>query len=403
MKNKRIIWFVIIILLSNALTFIFTTLGLFPGQRTIRVGISEYNELKNIASANEKNIAIKNYVKKNYLYDVTDEQLKDGELHGIVSSLNDPYSSYLSKEEYLRLMEEMEGSFVGVGIYLTGSKDSFITVVSPIDDSPAFKAGIKTGDVILKVDGVEYSSDSMEKAISKIRGEKGTEVTLTIARNTGDENKIFDVTLIREEIKVNTVNYEILEGNLAYIRVSQFDETTEKDFENALKKATEDKAKGIILDLRNNPGGLLNICVNMIDNFFDEGLIVYTENREGVRQETYNAHKGKINLPLILLVNKGSASASEIFAGAIKDNKRGKIIGEQTFGKGIVQTIIPLSEGDGLKLTVTEYFTPSGTSIHGIGVKPDIEITIPEDAEGIGPEFLETDTQLKKAIEILQK
>ncbi len=400
MKKTTIIFLIVLLAVTNVCTYVLAS-GHSPMQ-TVTISKEEYEQLKTYEELGLKLETLKQFIHKNYLYEVTDEELYTGALHGFVAALNDPYSQYLTKEEFKSMEEDMEGIFYGVGVFVTGGKDGFITVITPIDDSPAARAGILTDDRILKVDGVEYSSDTMDEAVRNIRGEKGKPVTLTIAREEDGDMKIFDVELVREEIKAETVKYDVMEGNVGYLRVTQFDETTYQDFKDALEALEAKHVKGIVIDLRNNPGGLLHICVQMVDELLDEGIIVYTEDKAGNRVETYKAKPGADQVPIVVLVNKGSASASEIFAGALKDHKRAKLVGEQTFGKGVVQTVKQLRDGDGIKLTITSYFTPSGTVIHGKGIEPDVKVQLPEDVEGIGPEFLSTDTQLKKAMSLLQ-
>ncbi len=401
MKKNRMILVIVLLLMTNIFTYMWTSGTLIQAGNKVTVPMDEYQEMKDTYNEYQKVEKLKEYVQKYYLRDVDDKQLTIGQLRGVVSALDDPYSAYLTEEEYMEMIEETEGIFYGIGVIVTGGKDSFITVVSPIDDSPAAEAGIKTGDRIIKVNGEEYYSEDLDQAVKEIRGDKGTKVTLTISRQTDDDMEIFEVDVIRDEIKVETVNYEQLENQLGYIRVSQFDETTLADFKEALNTVQQNNDRGLILDLRNNPGGLLDICVEMADELLDEGTIVYTELRGGQRDATYKSDRKHTDIPLVVLINEGSASASEILAGAIKDRERGKIVGETSFGKGVVQKIVQFPEKDGIKLTVSEYFTPNGVKIHGVGVEPDVEIELPDEAEGFGPEFLETDTQLKKAIDML--
>ena len=243
----------------------------------------------------------------------------------------------------------------------------------------------------------------MDKAVKIMKGEPKTKVTITILRKEKDgKNKYIDMDIVREEIKLLTVKSDIIEDNIGYIKITSFDEATYKDFKKDLDSLMKKNVSGIILDLRSNPGGLMDVCVDIADEFLEEGVIVYTETRKGERVYEKSG-KNHIDTPLVVLVNEGSASASEILAGAIKDRERGILIGKKTFGKGIVQRIKQLSDGSGFKLTVSEYFTPNGINIHGIGIEPDIVVDLPEDVEEIGVENLEQDTQLKAAIEKIKE
>lgn len=248
-------------------------------------------------------------------------------------------------------------------------------------------------------------ADEMDKAVKIMKGEPNTDVTLTIMRKSKDGgNETFDVDITREKIRLETVETEILDGNIGYVNIASFDELTYEDFKEELDNLEEQEVEGLVVDLRNNPGGLLDVTADIADEFLGEGVIVYTENKNG-EKEYYNSEKSKIDLPLVVLVNEGSASASEILSGAIKDYGRGELIGTKTFGKGVVQRIseLPSNDGSAIKLTISEYFTPNGTNIHGVGIEPDIVVELPDDVEYIGVENLEEDLQLQKAIEVLKE
>lgn len=340
-------------------------------------------------------------IKQDFLYDVDDEKLEAGIYKGLFSALDDPYSSYYTKSEFNKLLEDSSGEFGGIGIVVSAMYGEFITVVSPIEGTPGERAGILPGDKILMVDGETYFAIDMDKAIDHMRGEPGTDVTLTIRREDKDGNyEDIEVSLTREIIKIDTVKNQMLEGDLGYISIASFDENTAGDFKEALKAVKESGAKGLVLDLRNNPGGLLDSVVTISDSLLPKGTIVSTVDKNGKRsQETSDANMDDI--PMVVLVNQGSASASEILSGAIKDYKRAEVIGTQTFGKGIVQRIYPINDG-GYKLTISEYYTPNDTKINGVGVTPDIEVEMPEISTPMGPENLSEDVQLQKAIEVLK-
>lgn len=403
LKKRTILFMVIVIILTNAITLTAGNLiGLKFGNRVIISG-QEYRYLTEMNNQYAKAVEIKSIIDNNYLREVDDQKLLDGQLKGMVASLEDPYSVYMTEEEFTRSMEDISGVYSGIGVIVTPGEDNLITVVSPIEDTPGERAGIKTGDKIVMVNGVEYFGDTMDEAVKVMKGKPNTDVKLTIVRADKEgKNETLELSITREEIRLETVKSDVIENNIGYIKITSFDEITYEDFKAQLNQLVTSKAEGLIIDLRNNPGGLLNICADIADELLGKGTIVYTETKAGER-EYLNSDKGMVNLPMVVLVNEGSASASEIMAGAIKDHNRGEIIGTTTFGKGVVQRIKPLKDGSGLKLTVSEYFTPNGINIHGIGIEPDIVVELNENVERIGPDNLSEDNQLQKAIEVLNK
>ncbi|MFC1885342.1 S41 family peptidase [Thermodesulfobacteriota bacterium] len=312
-------------------------------------------------------------IEANYVEPVDSEELIYGAIKGMVQSL-DPHSSFMTKEEHQELMMDTKGSFSGVGIEIT-IKEDILTVVSPIEDTPAYKAGMKAGDKIVKIGNKPTKNMTMMEAVKLIRGPKGTEVVLTILRE--GETKLLTFTITRGVIPLRSVRHYRLDPEIGYIRVSNFRNSTDDDLLIALNDLEKEGIlKGMILDLRNNPGGLLLQAVQVSDMFLDSGLIVSTKGKDPTQSMTMSAHDdhdGR-DYPIIVLVNGGSASAAEIVAGALQDNKRALILGTRTFGKGSVQTILPLSDGSGLRLTTARYFTPSGKSIQASGITPDIEL-----------------------------
>lgn len=345
--------------------------------------------------------AVVNHIKKNYYKDIDNETLNTGLIKGVVNSLDDPYSEFMTKEELKKFMESTNGKYVGVGLVVSPGKDGYITVVSPIKGSPAYKAGIKSGDRIIKVDDVEYSAETMQDAVNKMRGEEGKTVSITILRDEQKQKKVNEFKIKRETIKLQTVDGRILEKNIGYIAISEFDKPTYDDFMKELEVLKKKGAQKLVLDLRGNPGGLLDVCTKIADVFLDKGTIVYTKYKDGKKDYYYSDEK-KEDMPLVVLVNGGSASASEIVSGALKDRKRAKLVGTQTFGKGIVQRLFNLPYETAVKLTISEYFTPNGNNIHKVGITPDVVVELPDNIKGIGPDYLNEDTQLKKALEILK-
>ena len=401
-KKKAIAIMVVLVILSSVLTFTLSNmLALQVGNKVV-IPKSEYSELTSIYKDFSKILGVEEYIKENYLRDIDHNKAIDGQLKGLVQSLDDPYSQYLTVDEYASFTQQTAGVYGGIGVIVTPGDDNYITVVSPIEDTPGERAGLKTGDKILKVNGDEFYADTMDKAVKVMKGTPNTPVTLTIGRKDKDgNNEIFDVEIIREEIRLVTVKSDVIDDNIGYIKLTSFDELTYEDFKASLTELEAKGITGLIIDLRNNPGGLLNITANIADEFLGEVDIVYTETKSGQR-EYLKSKKGKTDLPLVLLVNGGSASASEILAGSMQDHKRGELVGTTTFGKGVVQRIKPLSDGSGIKLTISEYFTPNGTNIHGIGIVPDVVVELNEGVEEIGVNNIENDNQLQKAIEVLK-
>lgn len=314
-------------------------------------------------------------IKRNYVDEVNTKELIRSALKGMVNSL-DPHSAYLTPEAYKEFQTETKGEFGGIGIQI-GIKDGALTVIAPIEDTPAFKAGIKAGDRIIKIDGQLTKDMNINDAVSKMRGPKGKPVTLTIQRDEWKEPK--DITIIRDIIKIKSVKFKMLDNEIGYIKLTQFQETTAQDLSNALKSLKEKGMQSLILDLRNNPGGLLNSAVDVAEQFLPpKHLVVSIKGRKGEKIDYYTEGLRPIydTIPMIVLVNQGSASASEIVAGALQDWGRAPILGVQTFGKGSVQSLIPLSDGSALKLTTAKYYTPKGKSIHAVGIMPDIVVKL---------------------------
>lgn len=315
-------------------------------------------------------------IKKSYVDEVDTKKLIYGAINGMLSSL-DPHSSFMPPETYKEMKIDTKGAFGGLGIEIS-IKDGILTVISPIEDTPAFKAGIKSGDQILKIDDKFTKDLNINEAVKRMRGLKGTKVVLTIMRDSFEKPQEF--TLVRDIIQVKSVRSLMLDDGYGYVRITQFQEKTDDDLSKALKSFREENKsdlKGLIIDLRNDPGGLLDQAVRVVEHFVPEGqMVVYTEGREKDSKMQFTSKKGskEPNYPIVVLINGGSASASEIVAGALQDHKRAIIMGTQSFGKGSVQTIIPLSDDSGLRLTTARYYTPKGRSIQAKGITPDIVV-----------------------------
>ena len=337
-------------------------------------------------------------IKKDYVEDVNESKMIDSAINGVLQSL-DPYSAYMSPDLFKEMQTDTQGEFGGLGIEI-GMEAGVVKVIAPIDDTPASKAGIKAGDYIVKINNQQVQGKSLMEAVKLMRGPVGTSITLTIRRKNVKKSLEFKIT--RKIIEIKSVSSEILgtEKNLGYIRLKSFNDNSDKQFLNTVKKFEKNfKIEGYILDLRNNPGGLLSKAINITDYFLDEGEIVSTKGRQISETRKFFAKKGDTikGKPIIVLINNGSASASEIFAGALKDHKRAIILGENSYGKGSVQSIVPLRNGGGIRLTISKYYLPSGDSISEVGVTPDIVV------EEIGDDFKinsENDNQLNYALKL---
>ena len=337
-------------------------------------------------------------IKKDYVDDVNQSEMIDSAINGVLQSL-DPYSAYMSPELFKEMQTDTRGEFGGLGIEI-GMEAGVVKVISPIDDTPAANAGIKAGDYIVKIAGEQVQGKSLMEAVKLMRGPVGTSIELTVRRKNVKKPLEFEIT--RKIIEVKSVNFEILgkNKNLGYVRLKSFNENSDKQFLNTIKKFEKNpKIKGYIFDLRNNPGGLLTQAINITDFFLDDGEIVSTKGRIASETRKFFARKGDEikNKPIIVLINNGSASASEIFAGALKDHKRAIILGENSYGKGSVQSIIPLRNGGGMRLTISKYYLPSGNSISEVGVNPDIVVEESEDNFKINSQ---SDNQLNYAIRL---
>ena len=359
--------------------------------------------IRQVLSSNEnfgKVIVLEKYLRENYLYnkDIKDENLETGLLKGLVAGLGDPYSQYLTAEEMAKLSETTTGKFQGIGVIISPDEDGTVTVISPIKGSPADRAGIESGDKILKINGKDFSAEKINEASKEMRGEKGTTVKILLLKKKNLKTE--EVEIKREEIKIDSIIKDKI-GDLGYIGITMFDEETGKDFVKALNELTSEGVKGIILDMRGNPGGVVDAAVEIGDAILPKTSFVTLKDNKGEVVQDYKLDDKYNDIKMVVLVNEGSASASEILAGAIRDLDRAKIIGKTSYGKGVVQNVMSLPGGDGLKLTTSEYFTPSGKSINKKGIVPDIEVDLPDDVEGIGIDYKDTDTQLQKAIEVI--
>ncbi len=383
-KSRRRAWL-------TMLAFAVVMAVLFSGGRAVErvsaVGGEAYDRLETFTS-------ILTIVQKNYVEEVGTKDLLEGAVNGMLGSL-DPHSAYLTPELYKELQVDTKGSFGGLGIEIT-NRSGVLTVVSPIEDTPAYRAGIQPGDQIIKIEG-EFTKDmALMDAVKKMRGRPGSDVTIAVKREgTAD---LIDFTITREDIQIQSVKSRDLGGGYGYVRITQFQERTAQNVDAALREiadANDGTLRGLVLDLRNDPGGLLSQAVKVTDEFLDSGMIVYTDGRLDSQNQKYFAHKqgSHVDFPMVVLVNGGTASAAEIVAGALQDHKRALVLGTQTFGKGSVQTILPLDDSSAIRLTTARYYTPGGRSIQATGIVPDIEMEnnvrlVRQDGRPLPQEFL---------------
>ena len=372
---KKNIFKIIVII---AVTVLVVLNGLYFGLGFNKVGVVNTIKILGIYSL----------INKSYVNDVVSDKLVAGMIKGMVESLGDEHSIYLDKKMYQEMLMKTEGYFGGVGIVL-GVKDKDLTVVAPIEDTPGFLAGIKPGDIIVAIDQINVKDLSLEEAVNKIRGEQGSTVVLTIKR--ADEIK--DYILNRSNIEIKTVKGEILDNNVGYIRIAMFSEKTATELNKVYQELINKGATAFVLDLRSNPGGLLQASVAAANLFVPQGPVVSVVHKDGSK-EVYSSNLASINYPLAVLINGGSASAAEILAGAIKDTNAGTLIGTKSYGKGSVQGVIPIGNAEAIKLTIAKYYTPSNVSIDGVGIEPNIIVELPKDAK--------TDVQLAKALAVVK-
>ena len=397
-KAYKVYKTIMIIVLTAFITFMITTTGMFTymqhGGKLAMLNNEKQDEIgRELAK-------YRLMIDKYYLGEVDDEKLAEGAIRGYIDGLEDPYTEYISKEEMEEYMNEALGNYTGIGIYMVKDKNTNkVKVLTPIKGSPAEKAGILPEDIIIEVNGKEYSADEMEQMSKDIKGEEGTEVNLKILR----KQEIIEVKIKREKVKMNIVEGKIIENNIGYINFTSFDETTAEDFKNKYEELNKKGIKSLIIDLRNNGGGLVDEAIKIADYITNKGDTLLYEVDKNNNQKTKKSEKDPIiNMPIVVLTNQNTASASEILAGALKDLGKAKIVGTKTYGKGVIQQILSLKNGSGLKITVEEYQTPNHNKINKVGIEPDEKVELKEELKNklVIPE--KEDTQLKKAIEILK-
>ena len=390
-KSKFGIGLLVGILITIAAVMLLAVIAVFIFFRGMRTGTAEMDY-------QEKLDTIQMYLDNYYLYDLDEEQMENALAAGLLNGIGDKYAKYYSKEEFDQLMEETSGSYGGIGISIIMNDDNQVEVYKVFDGSPAAEAGIQIKDVIVEAAGVRDFED-IDELVSLVRGEQGTTVDIVISR----DGKEIPMTVERRIIDMETVASKMLDNNIGYIQLTEFDTISVEQFNNALDALESQGMTSLILDLRDNPGGDYDTVIAMSDRVLPEGKIVTVVDKQGTEKTEYSDEEHQISIPMVVLINENSASASELFTGAIKDYGIATIVGETSYGKGIVQSIFRLEDGSGMKFTTEEYLTPNGNHINGIGVVPDVEVSIPEEAYEDGVITEEEDVQLQKAIEILTK
>lgn len=396
-KNKKITIFLVLMI------FISSFISYKAGKNSSVVSIPSTNNGESIDYGTFKPFV--DAIKEKYYFDIDYEKMNTEIKKAIFSSLGDPYTQYMTEKDMKELQKTSTGKFIGIGVQVSVNDKGEVVVVAPIKGGPSQKAGIQSEDIIVKVNDEELSKNDLESAVKLMRGDEqiGSEVKVTVKRIVDSEEKIIDFTIKREEITTESVISKLLDNGILYVQITNFAEKTGADFEKAIDEGLNKGAKSLIIDLRNNPGGLLTAVKQVADKLLPDSTIMKIVDSKG--KETVEKASGKgIDIPIVVLINKGSASASEVLSVALHDNKKATLVGEKSFGKGIIQSIFPISNGgktEGIKMTIAEYFGPNGTKIHKVGLEPDYKVEQKNNSK-IGIEHLDTDSQLKKAIELLK-
>ena len=391
---------------SGILTVAFIAAAGLLVYTVLNLGSAGFRTAENSGSASvgssqveQKTERLKALIDQYYLDDVDESAMVEGMYAGMLNGLGDPYTVYYTEEEFNALMESTSGEYKGIGALMSQNIETgIITITRPFEGCPAQQAGIIAGDIITKVNGQDVGSMELSEVVAMIKGEAGTTVDITVYRDREE----LDFTVERADIQVPTVNSKMLDDKIGYIYVMEFDEVTADQFHDALEDLKSQGMEQLVIDLRDNPGGSLDTVIQMLDEILPEGLLVYTEDKYGNREEATSDAENYLSLPMTVLVNGNSASASEIFAGAVKDYHWATLVGTTTYGKGIVQRIFDLGDGTAAKITISKYYTPAGNNIHGIGIEPDVEVEIPTEAYDDGVVTEDEDAQLQKALELLR-
>lgn len=378
------------------------TIAQYAGKINVATGLKwdENGMSKEAVEIKDKAEILSSYINRFYLNDIDYGKMGDIIYKAMVSGLDDKYAAYYTKDEYKDISEKTKGEFCGIGAYISqGKNDNYLKVAGVVKGGPAQKAGIKKGDIIVEVDGENIQGKDSSYAVSKMKGKKGTNVSISVMRKGNKKPITFNIK--REVIHDNTVSYKMLDNNIGYISVSAFETVTKKQFKSAVDCLEKKNEKGLIIDLRDNGGGLLDTALDMLDQILPKKLVVYTKDKNGVAEEYYTKDDKEINIPIVILVNGNSASASEVFCGALRDYGKAKLLGTKTFGKGIVQSSFAFRDGTGLKFTTSKYYTPKGINIHGTGFEPDIKVKSNGKMTALKESGYKVDNQINAALDYL--
>ena len=401
-KRYKVYKIIMLVVLVAFITFMLTSIGFY--QYFVKGdSLNKYLSFMTSDESNDITTQLDTYRKiidKYYLGEVNEEDLKEGAIKGYIEGLGDPYTEYISKEDMEEYMEDTKGNFVGIGIYMVqDTEEDKIMVLSPIKGSPAEKAGIKSGDYIIEVDGEECKAEDMTAISNKIKGEEGTTVKLKIQR----DNETLNFEIKRENVTVNPVEGEVLENNIGYIEFSSFDENTAEGFKSKFEELKNQGIQSLIIDLRNNGGGIVDEALEIAGYIADkDSVLLYEVNKDNEEEVKKSENEPIINTPIVILTNENTASSSEILAGALKDLGKAKIVGTKTYGKGVIQQILSLPDGSGIKITSEKYLTPNKTEINKVGITPDEVVELPDTVKNVLNVERKDDTQLQKAIEMLK-
>ena len=403
-KKQRIYKTIMLVVLTSFITFLITSLVMYSklsANQGVQI-VTEGSSSGTYSSLNKYLSNVKSILEKYYLWadQIDEDKLQEGAVKGYVDALGDKYTEYIPADEMKEYTEDIKGNFEGIGIYMIADDESNkVLIYYPIPDSPAEKAGIKAGDKIVSINGVEYTAKDLSEISEKIKGQSGTQVTLVVDRN--GENLTFTVT--REKIETNPITSKIIENDIGYVKIPSFDEDTATEFKQKVEDLKTKGAKSLIIDLRNNGGGMVDVATEMADFMLDKDKIILktVDNKEN-EEITKSQKDAIIDMHIVVLVNYNTASSAEILTAALKDNGRAKVVGTKTYGKGIIQSVLSLRDGSGIKITTASYYTPNGDKIHEVGITPDEVVELPDDVENSYAVTDEQDTQLKKAIDMLK-
>lgn len=398
-KFKKVYKTIMLIIIVSLVTFIFTSVFLYNKLGTTSYGLGSIKGLN--SNLIKKIYTLNSIIDEEYISEIDESKLVEGAIKGYIEALGDKYTEYFTIEEMEEFKTDTEGEYVGIGIYMfQNTEDNTIVVLYPIEGSPAETAGIQSGDVITKVDGVECTGDDFERIATNIKGKDGTKVNIEIERE--GEKLIFDIE--RKKIDLYPMKYEVLENNIGYINLQSFDADSAKEFKSVYNELAKSNINSLIIDLRNNGGGILEEALTIADYILEkDDIILITKDKDGNEKIEKSSKKPIINIPIVILTNENSASASEVLVAALKENEKAIIVGEKTYGKGVIQELITLSDGSGIKITIEEYYTPNKNKINKIGIEPDEKISLPKEVENSYNIDRKYDTQLQKAIAILKK